>query len=44
MEVGHLSILRDLPLHHRDRFDRSIVAEAKSADMTLVAADGVFDY
>jgi PIN domain nuclease of toxin-antitoxin system len=44
IEVGHLSILRDLPLHYRDRFDRSIVAQAQSADMMLVAADGVFDY
>jgi PIN domain nuclease of toxin-antitoxin system len=42
--MGFLSILRDLPRHYRDCFDRSIVAEAKSADMMLVAADGVFDY
>jgi PIN domain nuclease of toxin-antitoxin system len=39
MEVGHLSILRDLPRHYRDRFDRSIVAEAQSADMMLVSAN-----
>jgi PIN domain nuclease of toxin-antitoxin system len=43
IETSHLSILRDLPLYHRDPFDRLIIAQAKSEKMTLISADGVFD-
>ena len=42
IETGHLSILRDLPLHHRDPFDRLIIAQAQAEKMTLISADGVF--
>jgi PIN domain nuclease of toxin-antitoxin system len=43
IEIGHLSILRDLPLHHRDPFDRLIIAQAKANELTLISTDGVFD-
>ena len=43
IETSHLSILRDLPLHHRDPFDRLIIAQAQAEKMTLISADGVFD-
>jgi PIN domain nuclease of toxin-antitoxin system len=43
IETSHLSILRDLPLYHRDPFDRLIIAQAKSEQMMLVSADGVFE-
>ncbi len=43
IETSHLSILRNLPLHHRDPFDRMIIAQAKSEKMTLISADGMFD-
>jgi PIN domain nuclease of toxin-antitoxin system len=42
VETRHLSILRDLPLHHRDPFDRLIIAQAQAEGMTLVSADGIF--
>jgi len=29
----------DLPLHHRDPFDRLLVAQARAEDMVLIAAD-----
>jgi PIN domain nuclease of toxin-antitoxin system len=32
--------LKDLPFHHRDPFDRLLVAQAKSRDMTLLTEDG----
>ena len=32
----------DLPLHHRDPFDRMIIAQARSERMTLLTADRVF--
>jgi PIN domain nuclease of toxin-antitoxin system len=31
-----------LPLHHRDPFDRMLIAQAQLQDMTLVSADEVF--
>lgn len=31
--------VRDLPLHHRDPFDRALLAQAKSEQMTLITAD-----
>jgi PIN domain nuclease of toxin-antitoxin system len=42
IETSHLSILRDLPLHHRDPFDRLIIAQAQAENMTLISADGMF--
>jgi PIN domain nuclease of toxin-antitoxin system len=31
-----------LPLHHRDPFDRMLIAQAQLEDMTLVSADAMF--
>ncbi|MBX9257932.1 type II toxin-antitoxin system VapC family toxin [Desmonostoc muscorum CCALA 125] len=31
-----------LPLYHRDPFDRMLIAQAQSGDMTLVSADPMF--
>jgi PIN domain nuclease of toxin-antitoxin system len=31
-----------LPLHHRDPFDRMLIAQAQLEDMTLVSADVIF--
>ena len=32
-----------LPLHHRDPFDRLLVAQSISESLLLVSADGAFD-
>ncbi|MDZ7995084.1 MAG: type II toxin-antitoxin system VapC family toxin [Nostoc sp. EfeVER01] len=32
-----------LPLHHRDPFDRMLIAQAQIEDMTLVSADSMFN-
>jgi PIN domain nuclease of toxin-antitoxin system len=34
--------LLTLPLHHRDPFDRLLIAQAISDDLTLVSRDGHF--
>jgi PIN domain nuclease of toxin-antitoxin system len=35
----------DLPLHHRDPFDRLLIAQARHEQLTVVTADGRFaDY
>jgi PIN domain nuclease of toxin-antitoxin system len=31
-----------LPLHHRDPFDRMLIAQAQLEDMTVVSADATF--
>ena len=42
IHLTHLLALEQLPLHHRDPFDRLLVAQAISGPFTLVSADGVF--
>ncbi|MEG4534887.1 type II toxin-antitoxin system VapC family toxin [Microcoleus sp. D2_18a_D3] len=32
-----------LPLHHRDPFDRMLIAQAQMEEMTLVSADSMFN-
>ena len=39
----HCATLLTLPFHHRDPFDRLLLAQAKSEGMTLVTDDGQFD-
>ena len=39
-----LDILQDLPFHHRDPFDRLLIAQAISLGHTLVSADGAFEH
>ena len=38
----HAWRVRDLPLHHRDPFDRLLVAQALSERVAIVSADGHF--
>lgn len=33
----------DLPLHHRDPFDRLLITQAMNQSLVLVSADSVFD-
>lgn len=43
--VKHLSQLNQLEFHHRDPFDRLLIAQAMVDDMTLVSRDTAFkDY
>ena len=45
LAVSHehaLAVFR-LPPHHRDPFDRLLIAQAKVEEMTLISADGMFD-
>ena len=37
--VEHAHAVRDLPVHHRDPFDRMLVAQAKAEGFTLVTHD-----
>jgi len=40
---GHLEVLRSLPFHHKDPFDRLIIAQSLSEDMTVLGRDAAFD-
>ncbi|HEY3758140.1 MAG TPA: type II toxin-antitoxin system VapC family toxin [Solirubrobacteraceae bacterium] len=41
----HGLAVADLPLHHRDPFDRLLIAQAQHEDLTVVTADSRFaDY
>ena len=39
----HLIVVADLPLHHRDPFDRLIIAQAIVEQIPIVGVDKVFD-
>jgi PIN domain nuclease of toxin-antitoxin system len=39
---AHCAMLLTLPFHHRDPFDRLLLAQAQSEAMTLVSDDGQF--
>jgi len=40
--AGHAEQLALLPLHHRDPFDRMLIAQAMSEELTMVSADREF--
>ena len=42
IELPHLTALAKLPLHHRDPFDRLIIAQAVAEGIPLVGHDQVF--
>lgn len=39
IETSHVEACANLPLHHRDPFDRMLVAQAKLGGLTLVTRD-----
>ncbi len=43
INASHALRLATLPLHHRDPFDRILIAQAQVEDMTLVSADSKFN-
>jgi PIN domain nuclease of toxin-antitoxin system len=42
IKLEHLKVLITLPLHHRDPFDRILIAQAITEDIVLISADSVF--
>ncbi len=42
IELSHISYLEQLPQHHRDPFDRLIIAQAVVEGMTIVSVDHAF--
>ena len=40
--IGHAALVENLPLHHRDPFDRLLIAQARAGGLTLMSGDSVF--
>ncbi|MEE4358055.1 MAG: type II toxin-antitoxin system VapC family toxin [Desulfococcaceae bacterium] len=46
LEMPHILAVQTLPFHHRDPFDRMIIAQAMSENMTVMTGDkrfGMYD-
>jgi PIN domain nuclease of toxin-antitoxin system len=43
IDLRHVLRTATLPFHHRDPFDRLLVAQALVEDLAVVSGDGVFD-
>jgi PIN domain nuclease of toxin-antitoxin system len=43
VELHHVYVLDELPLHHHDPFDRLLIAQAKAEQAWLVSVDSQFE-
>ncbi len=43
ISLAHATMVEGLVAHHRDPFDRLLVAQAMTEGLPLVSADGIFD-
>jgi PIN domain nuclease of toxin-antitoxin system len=43
IELPHIYALSDMPLYHRDPFDRLLIAQAKIEKLSIASIDQVFD-
>ncbi len=41
--INHISVVATLPLHHRDPFDRILIAQALAENILTLSADKIFD-
>lgn len=42
IDLNHVLALKDLPFHHKDPFDRLLIAQAIKEDLTIVSVDSYF--
>lgn len=43
LEVRHCRRVQDLPFHHKDPFDRMLIAQALEENLTVIGSDDRFD-
>jgi PIN domain nuclease of toxin-antitoxin system len=43
IEIGHTSALITLPFHHRDPFDRLLIAQSLIEKVPIISTDSAFD-
>jgi PIN domain nuclease of toxin-antitoxin system len=41
--VSHMAAVISLPFHHKDPFDRLLVAQALTEKIPIISADGMLD-
>lgn len=43
INLDHINVVASLPFHHRDPFDRLLIAQAMVEQLPILSADSVFD-
>lgn len=43
IQASHIRIVQTLPHHHRDPFDRMIIAQADAEKCAIISIDNAFD-
>ncbi len=43
IQIDHLSLVTELPYHHRDPFDRLLIAQGLKEKLPIISTDGAFD-
>ncbi|MEA5581368.1 type II toxin-antitoxin system VapC family toxin [Nodularia harveyana UHCC-0300] len=43
IRIDHVAVVSSLPLHHRDPFDRLLIAQSIVENIPLISADQIFD-
>lgn len=43
IKISHVTIVATLPLHHRDPFDRLLIAQSVVENIPVLSADKIFD-
>lgn len=43
IKIHHITVVATLPLHHRDPFDRLLIAQAMVEKIPILSADSAFD-
>jgi PIN domain nuclease of toxin-antitoxin system len=43
IKIAHLNLISSLPLHHRDPFDRLLIAQAITEQIPIISRDTAFD-
>ncbi len=43
IELRHVQLISTLPLHHRDPFDRMLIAQSMAEGLPIISADTAFD-
>ena len=42
LNIDHLNTLQELHMHHKDPFDRAIIAQAIHENLTVLTSDKIF--
>ncbi|WP_375514539.1 type II toxin-antitoxin system VapC family toxin [uncultured Nostoc sp.] len=43
IKINHVAVVATLPLHHRDPFDRILIAQTLVEKIPILSADKIFD-